>query len=126
MNKRVNVIRHLLSKHISHVINPRSHGWMSAENIPESELDLRHRVLTWCPGPWDSTASFGMNHGNGLMGLGHGQGRLLQHSQMRRVVETERKINLITLRTLVMAMSALVMCQVVTLEVGALDIVGWW
>lgn len=37
MNKRVNVIRHLLSKRTSHVINLRSHGLMSAENIPESE-----------------------------------------------------------------------------------------
>ena len=50
----------------------------------------------------------------------------MQHSQMRRVVETERKMNPITLRMLVTAMSALVMCQVVMLEVGALDIVGWW
>ena len=50
----------------------------------------------------------------------------MQHSQMRRVVETERKMNPITLRMLVTAMSALVMCQTVTLEVGALDIVGWW
>lgn len=50
----------------------------------------------------------------------------MQHSQMRRVVETERKMNPITLRTLVTAMSAFVMCQTVTLEVGTLDIVGWW
>ena len=50
----------------------------------------------------------------------------MQHSQMSRVVETERKMNPIALRMLMTAMSALVMCQTVTLEVGALDIVGWW
>src|ERR1700748_918219 len=60
------------------------------------------------------------------MGSGRGRGRLLQHSQMRRGVATERKMNPITLRTLVTAMSAFVMCQTVTLEVGTLDIVGWW
>src|ERR1700743_2195662 len=60
------------------------------------------------------------------MGSGGGQWRLLQHSQMSRVVEMERKMNPITLRMLVTAMSALVMCQAVTLEVSALDIVGWW
>src|ERR1700742_909796 len=60
------------------------------------------------------------------MGSGRGRGWLLQHSKVRGVVETERKMNPITLRTLVTAMSAFVMCQTVMLEVGALDIVGWW
>ena len=45
---------------------------------------------------------------------------------MSMVVVTERKMNPIPLRMLVMAMSAFVMCQVVMLGVGALDIVGWW
>ena len=60
------------------------------------------------------------------MGSGHGRWQLSQHSQISRVVETERNVNPIPLRTLVMAMLAFVMCQVVMLGVGALDIVGWW
>lgn len=62
------------------------------------------------------------------MGMGSGRGRqwLSQHSQMSRVVEMEKKMNPIPLRMLMMAMSAFVICQAVMLEVGALDIVGWW
>jgi hypothetical protein len=45
---------------------------------------------------------------------------------MSMVVATERKMNPIPPRMLVTAMSAFVICQAVMLEVGALDIVGWW
>src|ERR1700748_3652490 len=62
------------------------------------------------------------------MGMGSGRGRrqLSQHSQMSMVVAMERKMNPIPPRMLVTAMSAFVICQAVMLEVGALDIVGWW
>lgn len=45
---------------------------------------------------------------------------------MSMVVATERRMNIIPPTTLAMTMPDFVICQAAMLEVGALDIVGWW